>query len=56
MNNEEKSFFEIYNDNQFISVLYLKDELMHIYDEMRFAKGIDVKALIKLQTRLGSLN
>ena len=56
MNNEEKSFFEIYNDNQFISILYLKDELMHIYDEMRFAKGIDIKAFLKLKTRLENLN
>lgn len=37
-NNTVKDFFEIYNDNQFISILYLKDELMHIYDEMRLQK------------------
>ena len=55
-NNTVKDFFEIYNDNQFISILYLKDELMHIYDEMRFAKGIDFKAFRKLKTRLESLN
>lgn len=56
MDNEEKNFFEIYNDNQFISILYLKDELIHIYDEMRFAKDIDTRAFLKLKARLESLN
>ena len=56
MENEQKYFFEIYDNNQFLSILYLKDELIHVYDEMRFAKGIDTKAFLKLKTRLERMN
>lgn len=48
--------FEIKDDEQLISILYLKDELIHVYDEMRFAKNIDINALKKLENRLVLLN
>lgn len=48
--------FEIKDDMQLISILYLKNELIHIYDEMRFAKNIDYRAFKKLKDRLISLS
>lgn len=48
--------FEIKDTEQLISILYLKDELIHIYDELRFAKNVDRKATLKLKNRLKLLN
>lgn len=47
---------EIKDDEQLKSVLYLKDDLIHVYDAMRFAKGIDYNAFKKLDIRLQLLN
>lgn len=47
---------EIRDTEQLISFLYLKDELIHVYDELRFAKNIDYKAFQKVKNRLESLN
>ena len=52
----EKLDLEIRDDEQLISFLYLKDELIHIYDGLRFAKDIDIQAFFKLKTRLEKLN
>ncbi len=38
---------EIKDDEQLKSFLYFKDDLIHIYDAMRFAKGIDYNAFKK---------
>lgn len=47
---------EIKDTEQLISMLYLKDELIHIYDELRFAKDIDYKVFEKVKNRLQSLS
>lgn len=52
----EKLDLEIRDDEQLISFLYLKDELIHIYDELRFAKNVDIKAFLKLKNRLKKLS
>lgn len=52
----ERLDLEIRDDEQLISFLYLKDELIHIYDEFRFAKNVDTKAFLKLKNRLEKLN
>lgn len=52
----EKIDIQIRDDEQLISFLYLKDELIHIYDEVRFAKNIDTNAFFKLKNRLEKLN
>ncbi len=52
----EKKELEIRDDDQLISFLYLKDELIHIYDGVRFAKDVDTKAFLKLKNRLERLN
>lgn len=51
----EKMNLEIRDDEQLISFLYLKDELIHVYDELRFAKNIDTQAFLKLKNRLETL-
>lgn len=43
---------EIKDTEQLIALLYLKDELIHIYDELRFAKNIDRRAFEKAKARL----
>lgn len=48
--------FEIKDTEQLISFLYLKDELIHVYDELRFAKNIDYKAFEKVSNRLKMLD
>lgn len=48
--------FEIKDDEQLMSILCLKDELIHVYDEMRFAKNIDYHAFSKLKNRLDLLD
>ncbi len=52
----EKLDLEIRDDEQLISFLYLKDELIHVYDELRFAKDVDTKAFMKLKARLSRLS
>lgn len=47
---------EIKDTDQLISMLYLKDELIHIYDELLFAKGINYRAFEKVKNRLESLS
>jgi len=47
---------EIKDTEQLISFLYLKDELIHIYDELRFAKDIDYKVFEKVKNRLKMLD
>lgn len=47
---------EIYDTKQLISFLYLKDELIYIYDELRSAKNIDYKVFKKLKDRLKLLS
>ena len=51
----EKLDLEIRDDEQLTSFLYLKDELIHVYDELRFAKDVDTKAFMKLKARLSRL-
>lgn len=48
--------FEIKDTEQLISFLCLKDELIHVYDELRFGKNIDYKAFQKVENRLKMLD
>ena len=52
----KKIDLEIKDDDQLISFLYLKDELMQVYDALRFSNNVDSKAFFKLKNRLESLN
>lgn len=44
--------FEILNDEQLIEVLYLKDDLLHVFGEMVYSKDISQKVFMKLNRRL----
>ncbi len=44
--------FEILNDEQLMAVLYLKDDLMHVFGEMIYSKDINQSVFMKLKKRL----
>lgn len=44
--------FVIKDTEQLISFLYLKDELIHVFNELKFAQSIDYKAFEKVRNRL----
>lgn len=46
----------IKDDDQLMNILILKDELIHIYNELRFSKDTDYEAFKKLDNRLNLLN
>lgn len=48
--------FEIKDTKQLISFLYLKDELIHVYDELRFTKDVDAQVFYKVKDRLKLLD
>ena len=48
--------FEIKDEEQLRAILYLKDDLIHVYNAMRFAKEIDYDAVKKIDMRIQSLN
>lgn len=52
----KKIDLEIKDDDQLISFLYLKDELMQVYDTLRFSSNVDSKVFLKLKNRLEALS
>lgn len=48
--------FEILSDEQLIEVLYLKDDLLHVFGEMMYSKDINKRVFMKLKQRLEILD
>lgn len=44
--------FEILSDEQLMAVLYLKDDLMHVFGEMLYSKDVNQRVFMNLKKRL----